>query len=356
MNGLEFTTFPVWLNSLVLTVGGVIVWLSGTRLARLADAISRQTRVSHVLAGALLLGAATSLPEIATTVTASALGNVPLAVNNLFGGVAMQLGVLAVIDFWFVRRGPLTFFSPDPVLLLGGVLLVLQIALSITAIAAGDIAIFAHIGAWPILLAVVYGLSLYFMNRFAERDTWSPSHLPEQADDPDAGQDKYTARDNDTRSTLNLAALFAGNCLLVLAGGWAVSSSADALSAQTGVGSGFIGATLVAVTTSLPEISTTAGAVRLGAYTMAISNIFGTNSLEVALLLPADLAYRPGAVINAVDRSSLVMAAVGIVMTALYLWGLLERRDKAILSMGIDSWWVLLSYISGLGVLYVIAV
>ena len=29
---------------------------------------------------------------------------------------------MAVIDFWFVRNGPLTFFSPDPVLLLGGLL------------------------------------------------------------------------------------------------------------------------------------------------------------------------------------------------------------------------------------------
>lgn len=357
MHGFDFTTIPTWLNAVILVIGGLIVWLAGTKLARLADSISQQTNVSHVLAGALLLGTATSLPEIATTVTATTLGNAPLAVNNLFGGVAMQLAVLAAIDFWFVRRGPLTFFSPDPVLLLGGVLLILQIALSMTAVAAGDVVVFAHIGAWPILLMGVYGVSLYFMNGFADRDTWTPAQLPEeQKGERDESLTNDAASDDEVRSTLELGALFALNCLLVLVGGVSVSGAADALSAQTGIGSSFIGATLVALTTSLPEISTTAGAVKLGAYTMAISNIFGTNSLEVALLLPADLTYRPGAVVNAVDNSSLVMAGVGIIMTCVYLWGLLERRDKSVFHMGIDSWWVLIVYSSGLGVLSLIAI
>lgn len=356
MPAIDFSTYPLWLNGVILCAGGVIVWLSGTKLARLADTIADQTRLSRVLAGALLLGVATSLPEIATTVTAGALANAPLAVNNLFGGVAMQLAVLAVIDFWFVRHGPLTFFSPDPALLLGGVLLILQIALSMAAIAAGDIPLVGHIGGWPLLLMAVYGLSLYYMQRFSTRDTWTPEHLPEQLEQSRPPVEEAPQPDGPTsHSTTALGLWFALHCLLVLAGGWAVSASADALSMQTGIGSGFIGATLVAVTTSLPEISTTAGAVRLGAYTMAISNIFGTNTLEVALLFPADLSYRPGAIINAVDDSSLLMASVGIIMTALYLWGLLERRDRTLLRMGVDSCWVLASYLASLVLLYFVA-
>lgn len=351
MFSLEFTEFSSGINGVILVVAGCVVWLAGTNLARLADEISARTGLSKVLAGALLLGAATSLPEIATTVTASALGNASLAVNNLFGGVAMQLAVLAVIDFWFVRRGPLTFFSPDPVLLLGGVLLVMELALSIVAMATGDVEVFGRVGAWPLLLAAGYLLSLYFMNRFAARDTWTPSHSPDQTETRSNSSDSDRSR-HSSRSTTLLGALFAANCLLIVASGWAVSTSADALAAQTGIGSGFIGATLVALTTSLPEVSTTAGAVRLGAFTMAISNIFGTNTLEIALLLPADLAYRDGSVFNAIGDSELLMAALGIVMTSLYLWGLLERRDKSVLRMGIDSWWAILAYVAGLGLLY----
>jgi len=359
---IDFKSFPVWTNILILTIAGVFVWVAGLKLARLAEGIANKTGLSTVIAGALLLGVATSLPEIVTTMTASALGNAPLAVNNLFGGVAMQLAVLAVIDFWYVRNGPLTFFSPDPVLLLAGVLLIMQVALGITAIAAGDYAVVGHMGFWPPLLAVFYGVTLYYLDRFHSQETWTAARLPqmlqpdedegeESAEDVAEEKQQHESQDQEA-STLWLSAAFGFYCVLIFIGGGAVSTSADALGAQTGIGSSFIGATLVAVTTSLPELSTTAGAVRLGAYTMAIANIFGTNTLEIALLLPADIAYVEEPVMNSVDQSALLMGGLSIVMTALYLWGLLERRDRSILRMGVDSGWVLIAYAIGLGVLY----
>jgi cation:H+ antiporter len=349
MGLVDFGSLSPWVNLLVLVVAGIVVWLAGSKLATLAEAISIRTGLTSVLAGALLLGTATSLPEVVTTVTAGALGNAPLAVNNLFGGVAMQLAVLAFIDFRYVKDGPLTFFSPAPVLLLSGVLLILQCSTAIVAVAVGDVAWVGHIGLWPIALFIIYLVSLYFMNRFANRETWMAANVPEALEEQAGPKDEPERL---SRSTAGLAMLFALNCVFVLVGGWAVSTSADALAEQTGIGSSFIGATLVAITTSLPEISTAAGAVRLGAYTMAISNIFGTNTLEVALLLPADISYGEGAVMNAVDQSALLMAALGILMTCIYLWGLLERRDKSFCRMGVDSWWVILVYLGGLAMLY----
>jgi len=341
-------TFPTWSVVLLFTVGGIIVWRAGTSLARLADTISDRTGLSHVLAGAMLLGVATSLPEIATGVVASYIGNASLAVHNVYGGVAMQIAVLALIDYLFVRNGPLTFFSPAPVLLLGGVFLIIQIGISIAALAVGDIAILGHVGMCPLMLASFYVVSLYYMNHFSERDTWTPAIVVEPQYVPsESAEDKYQ-----DHSTSKIYALFAMHCLLVCVGGWAVSTSADALSQQTGIGSGFLGATFVALTTSLPEISTTAGAVRLGSYTIAISNIFGTNILELALLLPNDLVYTPGPVINAVGQTPIFLASLGIVMTAFYLWGLLERRDRAIGRMGMDSWLVTITYLAGLSIIY----
>lgn len=352
---LDFKSLPLWGNVAVLSVSGVVVWLAGLKLARLAEAISAKTGLSKVIAGALLLGVATSLPETVTTMTASALGNAPLAVNNLFGGVAMQLAVLAVIDYWYVRGSPLTFFSPDPVLLLAGVLLIMQVALAIVAIATGDVSMVAHIGFWPPLLVVFYGLSLYYLNRFSSLETWTATHKPsDQSEDSkhdttDPDRDESVSKGS---STIWLAMQFTLLCLVVVLGGGSVSASADAMAVQTGIGASFIGATLVAITTSLPELSTTAGAVRIGAYTMALANIFGTNTLEIALLLPADIAYAEKPVMNAVDESALLMGGLSIVMTSLYLWGLLERRDRSLFGMGIDSVWVLIAYLAGLLVLY----
>lgn len=57
----------------------------------------------------------------------------------------------------------------------------------------------------------------------------------------------------------------------VVAGGALISYSANMLISATGIGSTFIGASIVAITTSLPEVTTTFYAIRLGAYTLAIS-------------------------------------------------------------------------------------
>ena len=74
MHTIDFTTFSLPVNLLILTISGIIVWLAGTKMALMADTISERTSLSRAMAGALLLGVATSLPEIVTTVAASSLG------------------------------------------------------------------------------------------------------------------------------------------------------------------------------------------------------------------------------------------------------------------------------------------
>jgi cation:H+ antiporter len=83
----------------------------------------------------VLLGVATSLPEIATTVTAGILGNAGLATGNLMGGVALQIVVLAGADA-FASRRPLTVSIVEPVLLLQHVTLLL-LALAVAGMALG---------------------------------------------------------------------------------------------------------------------------------------------------------------------------------------------------------------------------
>ena len=105
---------------------------------------------------------------------------------------------------------------------------------------------------------------------------------------------------------------------------------------------------------NLPEVSTPFAAVRIGAYRMAVANILGTNALAIALFLLADLFYDDGLILLALDRSAIFLAALGIVVTCLYLWGLLERRNHTILGMGIDSAAVLVLYTGAMVALYLV--
>ena len=113
------------------------IWFAGVRLERYADAISERTGLGQAFTGMLLLAGATSLPEVATTVTAVALLNNPtLAVHNLLGGVALPMAILAVADRVKGEPGALTFFSPRFSLLIGGVGLLLLLQLPIAGITA----------------------------------------------------------------------------------------------------------------------------------------------------------------------------------------------------------------------------
>jgi cation:H+ antiporter len=99
-------------------------------------------------------------------------------------------------------------------------------------------------------------------------------------------------------------------------------------------------------------LSTALAAVRAGNHEMAVSNILGTNCLEMALFLVADVAYRGGPILAATDASGMLAAAMGLIVTCLLLLGLLERRDQTIGRMGLDSIAVLITYVVGLAGLY----
>jgi cation:H+ antiporter len=142
--------------------------------------------------------------------------------------------------------------------------------------------------------------------------------------------------------------------LIVLVGGWFATQSADVLASQTGLGSAFLGATLLAAATSLPEVSTTIAAARSGRYTVAISNIFGSNALDLALLFLADLLFRGSTILAHAQSSVVFVGSIGAIMTCVYLWGLIERENRTVLGIGWDSAVVLLVYAVAMSVLYAI--
>lgn len=348
MNLIDFRSLPIAANLAIFAAAAGVVWFAGTRLARLADEVGERTGLSHALLGMILLGVATSLPEMATTVTGSLIGNAALVTGNLFGGVALQIAVLAVVDLVAVK-GALTYVTPKPVLLFQGVMLLLLLGVALAGAALGDPLSIAGIGLTPVLLAAGYVITV----RVTGTGKYLPRWRPVDGEQP--GPDDQTAGERRRETAMSNARLFAwcgGAAAAILASGWLLTLTADALAGQTGLGASFVGVALVAASTSLPELSTALEAVRRGNYEMAVSNILGTNCLEVALFLLADAVYRGGPILAATDRSGMLAASVGMVVTAVLLLGLLERRDRTVARMGYDSLAILITYGAGLFGLY----
>ena len=77
-----------------------------------------------------------------------------------------------------------------------------------------------------------------------------------------------------------------------------------------------------------------------------------TNIFNLALIFVADVVYRGGPILGEGGPFEQVAALIGILLTAIFVVGLLERRDRTFLRMGYDSIAVLCAYAIGLTMLW----
>ncbi len=308
--------------------------LAATQLARYGDAIAVRTRLGGMLVGTILLAAATSLPEFLTTI--NAIGqNVPdLAAGNIFGSSMFNMFVLGVLDManWRVRvlrqvamRHALT--ASMATLLTGAAALFVLVKLNIQI---------AWVGLDSLLI-----IALYFFGVWVIR-TGGVVPAPVEAIAPDA---------KTPRLLHALIGFSVATAVLVVISPWMVSSSAK-IAKTTGLGTGFVGALLVATVTSLPEVVTSVAATRLGAHDLAVGNLFGSNVFNMFALALADFFYTPGRFLERIDARFAIVAAIGLVLTNLGLIGNLARLERRLLFVEIDALLLILGYVGGMWILY----
>ncbi|MGK9167663.1 sodium:calcium antiporter [Inquilinus limosus] len=346
---VDFTAISLPFNLLLFAVAAVVVWLAGARLTRYADAISRATGIGQAVIGIILLAGVTSLPEIGVTATASIAGDAELAVNNLIGSIALQVTMLAVVDA-FIGRRALTAVVPEPAVLLEGSLNVILISFAAAAMVVGDVALFgAGLWAWGCL--ALYVGCIFVLAHAEGRRPWlaaQAGHVDhevigdqERKDEPGEMPDRLYWK------TVAIAAV-------ILLGGFVLARSGDAIAEQSGLGASFVGFVLIAFATSLPELSTALTAARRGLYTMAISDILGTNLLNIAMIALVDIIGSGEPVLGRLGSFSIFGALLAILLTSLFQAGLAERRDRSIFRMGYDSALVLVVYAGGVALLYML--
>lgn len=364
-----FQELPLLWNIIIFILSGALVWAAGVKLSKYADKIIERTGVSEVFIGTLGLAVITSLPEVATTVSATLANNVSMAINNLFGSIALQITILAVGDF-VIRNTSLSGSLENPVSRLQAICLSFLLALAVVAILYQDIAIF-HVGIWSVVLFSFYVALFYLINYFKRMKWWvtEPSEresigkvksvvskrmeeirAAEKEDNNNLNREEKEKLSKILFSKLGISFFLAALC--ILAGGYFVANSADVIAERSGIGSGFMGYFFVGLTTSLPELSTTISAARLKRFRMAFSNIFGTNLLNVGLVLLADLLYFEGPALNEVGDFAAAGAVFGILLTSIYQIGLTIRFKKTFFRLGLDSILVVLFYVIGAIILF----
>ncbi len=143
----------------------------------------------------------------------------------------------------------------------------------------------------------------------------------------------------------------AAAALLVVVSPWLVSSSKE-IARITGLGAGFIGTALVGVVTSLPEVATSIAAVRIGAYDMAVGNLFGSNAFNMFALSLTDFFYVQGRFFGVIAPEFALVGMLGLILTSLGLIGNLARLDRRLGFVEVDALIIMVGYLLGMAWLY----
>lgn len=333
-----------------------VVATAGTFLARSADRIAEATGLGRLFVGSVLLAAATSLPELSVDVAAVRGGMTDLAAGDLLGSSLMNLLILAGVDL--AQRSGRRMLSREAAShALSATLSIALTALVASAVlTAGRLPPVSFLGvggwSWAILVAWMLGARMLFIDqRISVRAAVEAEAEGPGGEKGGAAEGAAGGKATERPDVLLPAAVFLAAAIVLLVAGPRLAHVADRLAAESGWGRTFVGTTLVAVTTSLPELVASIAAVRLGAFDLAIGNTFGSNAFNMIMFVPLDFMH-DGPLFTAVAPVHAVTALAVIVATAIAVLGQLYHEEKRIPFVEPDALLVFLVVIGGLMMVY----
>ncbi len=252
-------------TAILLSLAGLLgLALGGELLVRGAVGIAQKLGVSTLFTGLVIVGFATSMPELVASVQAAAEGYPEIAWGNVVGSnlanTLMILGVSALVM---------------PIALTGGGRRDAFVALVVTLLLWG--LALSGLGARWIGFALLAGILAYIIWRYS---------YPGEAVVEEAGE-------AEPANGMVAGLLFIVGLAILVAGGQALVTGAIELATIFEVPETVIGLTVVAVGTSLPELAASIAAALRGKSGLALGNVVGSNIYNILLIGGATMSLAP---------------------------------------------------------------
>lgn len=269
------------MDYLLLIIGFVLLIKGADYFVDGSSSVARLLKVPTIVIGLTVVAFGTSMPEFSVSVTAAMQGDNDLAVSNVLGSnifnLLVVLGCCALVNpvqaKWSLLKKEFPFS-----IFVSVILLLLNSDFSITKVLSGTGQFV--LGRWGgILFLILFFIFLYatVKDALAARDR-------QEVDDAD----EYKVL-----SPLKSGAYIVCGLAGIVLGGNLVVDSASAIAVQFGLSQTFIGLTIVALGTSLPELVTSVVAAGKGENDLAVGNVVGSNIFNILLILGASSTITP---------------------------------------------------------------
>lgn len=268
-----------------------------------------------------------------------------MATGNILGGIALQTILLSLFDFAARKneQKPLTALIAPSVSMLQGVFLIAILAMVIMVTQFDKSKLSTNVPIVEIFIGLGWLLSIYLL------------HNGKRVVAQNSDNAKENTRSSQAKFSKN-GALFLLFLLgtLILVFGYLIGTLSDSLADHFHINGIIFGATILAVVTSLPEISGGLAFVNQRNYQPIISDIFGGNTFLPVLFLIASVINHFTLLPDA-GHVNIYLTALSVILVAIYLIGIVLKLDQRKWGMGIDSWFALIVYAIGIFFLTMVA-
>lgn len=287
--------FLMW--SLILAAGMALLAKGADWFVGGASELAAKLGIPPLIVGLTVVAMGTSLPEAAVSISAVLKGNADITVGNVLGSnilnILIILGLSAVITPLTVERCTIRYELPF--LMAISILLLLQGLDGVVGLGDG------------MILLLLFGAYLTYLFASARKKKTPMGQEPSATGKKRGWQILLSC-------TFGLAMTVAGSSLAV--------DAACAIAGKMGMSERFIGLTIVALGTSLPELVTSVTAARKGNPDIAMGNIVGSNLFNILFVVGISALLRPVAFAEGFRLDSAVSAAAALLLI------LFCRKDK----------------------------
>ena len=304
----------IWIELIICAL--LIFWV-GSLLSKYGDVIAEKTGLGRAWIGAILIAGVTSLPELASGVSAVAWLNAPnLAAGAVLGSCLFNLALIAMIDLAYQPGRVLA--KAQEVHILSGGLCVLMLGIVAMGVLIGPVLNGFGILGVSVLSILILILYIVGGKMIAGLEKERTGEVLE----------KESVEGNYERiSTQKAILVFIISSVAVVTLGIWLASIGDRLAATTGLSRSFVGNLFLALTTSLPEIAASLAAIRLGAIDLAIGNVLGSNLFNITLFFVYDLADGGANFWASLTNANAFAAVMTMMMTGVVIISLMYRAS-----------------------------
>ncbi|MBR4880650.1 MAG: calcium/sodium antiporter [Clostridia bacterium] len=269
-----------------------------------SSGIADKLRIPQLVIGLTIVAMGTSAPEAAVSITAAAGGNADISIGNVVGSnilnILIILGISSVITSIAVAKTTVRYEI--------SIMLISTALLALFGMTGGEIVLWE-----AIVFLICFALYLLYMFVMVKRGEM-------QAEEIETSQ----------KPIWLLILMGVVGLALVIWGSDVTVDSATALAEMFGMSEKFIGLTVVALGTSLPELFTSVVAARKGKADIAIGNIVGSNIFNILLILGVT-----GIILPVPFEQSFIIDCAVAAFAGVLLWLCVFRKKKLKLADGI---------------------